>query len=450
MPFLGSKNGHEPIQERIQGYLEKGGRALARDFVNLHTPDERRAWGYFMDRTRTRAGNDVDVAGRTVTYRHFVLSPDPEDAIDLASLRELTMGWVHHFFGDDVGGRGALGAYEVAVVYHDDNALGIPHAHVIVNNTDLDTGRRLHIDAADNEGSLPDKLQELAKERGLRYFDNTVNGEKKRSSAGRYYTKIERELIKAGRFSWKEDLRNNIEVAWRLAASAADFESTLKRLHIGFEERDGEYLYSHPSNPGSWRCGAYKLGKAFTKGSIERAISISRRNGLPRSDVLRENVEDYVMHDYFPEMKTVAVVAHSVTAEQAAHALRVIDAYDLRSLDGFKRQISRLESSPSRSSSLAADRVNAQIGSLKRAMETVESASFFEGVSFAGPSPHRLAGDKSPANAAGAGGGSAGKRPGPSARRNRAVDDSRNRRLHPGPKRSGRDRGGDAGWRDGK
>lgn len=39
--------------------------------------------------------------------------------------------------------RENFGNYEVAVVYHDDNERRIPHAHVVVNNTNLNTGHRL-------------------------------------------------------------------------------------------------------------------------------------------------------------------------------------------------------------------------------------------------------------------------------------------------------------------
>lgn|GEM_PF-4130546 len=53
------------------------------------------------------------------TFRHFVLSQDPGDDIDLAALRE-------H-----------------AIAYHDDNVRGIPHAHIVVNNANLRTGYRM-------------------------------------------------------------------------------------------------------------------------------------------------------------------------------------------------------------------------------------------------------------------------------------------------------------------
>ena len=85
------------------------------------------------------------------------MSPDPTDEISLESLRELTQAWV----GENFPG------FQVAIVYHDDNENGVMHAHVVVNNTNLDTGSRLQ-DPAPKE--LMRSIQRLAEERGLSFF----------------------------------------------------------------------------------------------------------------------------------------------------------------------------------------------------------------------------------------------------------------------------------------
>ena len=66
---------------------------------------------------------------------HYVLSPDPGSRVDLAILRGLAVEWASEHFPD----------HQVAIVYHDDNEGRIPHAHVVVNNTSLETGRRLQV-----------------------------------------------------------------------------------------------------------------------------------------------------------------------------------------------------------------------------------------------------------------------------------------------------------------
>ena len=103
MPILKPISGHGSTGG-IRRYLEKGGRALARDLFNL-SYDERDAgalgedakeacaWDAEMDATRAAFGTDAPWRGKPArTFKHFVLSPDPGDDIDLAALRELARG----------------------------------------------------------------------------------------------------------------------------------------------------------------------------------------------------------------------------------------------------------------------------------------------------------------------------------------------------------------------
>ena len=160
--MLKAINGHTGCG-RIKDYLEKGGRALLRDFFNLSWDEiedkglddslkDEVEWAREMDELRHDYRNDEPWKGqRAITFRHYVISPDPSDNIDLEGLRALTHAWVRKHFSD----------YQVAVVYHDDNRQRIPHAHIVVNNTNLDTGRRLHIP---NALDMNRSLQEIAKE----------------------------------------------------------------------------------------------------------------------------------------------------------------------------------------------------------------------------------------------------------------------------------------------
>ena len=100
MPHVQCISGHTSARF-IQRYLEKGERALATDFVNIDVPvkgvrDGLEDYGSFdwwreMDQTRSDFGNDIPWNGqRARTWKHYVLSPDPKDGIDLAKLRRLS------------------------------------------------------------------------------------------------------------------------------------------------------------------------------------------------------------------------------------------------------------------------------------------------------------------------------------------------------------------------
>ena len=158
----------------IQDYLEKNNRAIARDFLNFPTDrDHTRNWSYFFDETRAEYGNDRQWGGKDpVTYQHFIVSPDPRDEVDLDTLRAFVTEWANDLFG---GEEGSLGTFEVAIVYHDDNNRGIPHAHVVVNNTNLETGNKLHTSRKESK-YLATHLQDLALKYGLTAFENDGPG----------------------------------------------------------------------------------------------------------------------------------------------------------------------------------------------------------------------------------------------------------------------------------
>lgn len=200
----------------VMRYLERDGRALARDFLNLAPPVAGEGpgglpehgpydWAAAMDATRAAAGNDLPWRGRAArTWKHYVISPDPRNGVSLAELRELATAWARRWFPD----------CEVAVVYHDDNAGRIPHAHVVVNNTVLSTGRRLQVP---DPLELNRSLQRMEAERG---FAHRYSNERAGSGRGRPRTaqrvhvgRAEREIAARGGRSWVADIRRRVEAA---------------------------------------------------------------------------------------------------------------------------------------------------------------------------------------------------------------------------------------------
>lgn len=278
MAVLKAINGHTGCG-RIKDYLEKGGRALLRDFFNLSWDEvedkdldaalkDEVDWALEMDALRRDYGNDRPWKGqRAITFRHYVISPDPGDGIDLEGLRGLTHAWVRKHLSD----------YQVAVVYHDDNRRGIPHAHIVVNNTNLETGRRLHIP---NALDMNRSLQEVARARGLTAFDN----EMPRGRAGRsdprtpprprtrcatYINKAERGILDAGGYSWVSDVRNRVSVAKVLSRNEGEFMRILELMEIEVAENSlhaprEDWIFSLADQP-SRKVSGERLGMTFGK-----------------------------------------------------------------------------------------------------------------------------------------------------------------------------------------
>lgn len=278
MAVLKAINGHTGCG-RIKDYLEKGGRALLRDFFNLSWDEvedkgldtalkDEVDWALEMDALRRDYGNDTPWKGqRAITFRHYVISPDPSDDIGLEGLRELTHAWVRKHFSE----------YQVAVIYHDDNRQGIPHAHIVVNNTNLETGRRLHIP---NALDMNRSLQEVARAKGLTAFDNEMpkgrvgrsdprTPPRPRTRWATYINKAERGILDAGAYSWVSDIRNRVSVAKVLSRNEGEFMRILELMEIEVAENSlhaprEDWIFSLADQP-SRKVSGERLGMTFGK-----------------------------------------------------------------------------------------------------------------------------------------------------------------------------------------
>lgn len=292
MPLLKPIAGHNSAAA-IREYLEKEGRALARDMRNLPIQDwisetgelidTTYDWAAAMDKTRVDFENDTPWKGKQArTFKHFILSPDPDDAIDLEALRELSMAWSEKYFGD----------HEVAIVYHDDNEGEIPHAHIVVNNTNLETGYRMHTEHPED---LNRDLQDMAKERGLKAFSNDIapkRGSKKLSPRSRqavYFGQAEKGIIRNGDYSWVADVRARVALAKNTSRSEAEFFDALDRLGIEVKNnsekaRRDDWIFSLVDQP-SKKVSGERLGYTFGKQMLTERFARQRAYHLtPKSE----------------------------------------------------------------------------------------------------------------------------------------------------------------------
>lgn len=284
MPILKPISGHGSTGG-IRRYLEKGGRALARDLFNL-SYDERDAgalgdgakeacaWDAEMDATRAAFGTDAPWRGKPArTFKHFVLSPDPGDDIDLAALRELACSWALKHFGD----------HEIAIVYHDDNARGIPHAHIVVNNANLRTGYRMQTQHPED---LNRDLQDMARERGLSGLSNDRAPESPSEARGHagaggprsrrnvYLGRAEKEIMRSGSYSWVGDIRARVALAKTTARDEAEFLGVLDALGVHVADnsakaRRDDWVFSLAEEP-SKKVSGERLGFVYGKEMLRR------------------------------------------------------------------------------------------------------------------------------------------------------------------------------------
>lgn len=388
MPMLLTTPAKESCcRRRIKDYLENEfgkspGRALAWDFINL-SDKEAVHWDQVMDETRKRYGHNTSRAGKpSRQYYHIIISPDPRDAVDLETLRELTTLWAAEMFGgpteDDYENIGALGDFQVAIAYHDDNTNHVPHAHLIVNASNLANGKKLWMSKEIGEHLMPERLQEIAAELGLSYFDdeglNVVRTEKKLKNKN--LTSAEIRLIKESKFSWKDELRSRIDIAKCISGTEEDFINALDEMGVGVrqsKERQDDWVFYDNRNPNYWECRGYKLGPEYKKTSIERYRNKLRGQrfvtDFDKAEMLRERrdvLEGFKSAVYMPDKpketageiidrvadqfadqitgRTLIKMREHVDVNDLAEALKTNREYDVQCyedyellLDGFAR-----------------------------------------------------------------------------------------------------------------
>lgn len=402
MTYMKILSGHSSAKW-IRYYLFKNDRALDKDFLNLTDRDWKgRDWAKVMDRTREIFGNNVPVKKNTKvrTYEHMIISLDEkDDGVELDDFRDFVNEWASKWF-DSRGPEGqGIGRFEVAIAYHDDNTAreaegkqGILHAHLVINNTELETKRRISgLRTTKVVQAMRADLQTMSLERGWHAFatdgksytqaemdakglkvsrgkrldramaalDNVLVNEakgaqqenfgdalqkqlderrpveklipetyddiaaaKSRPTAGENkansssenkgfsYTSMrtedgrvlrlvvphgfgdsetmaERQIETREGWSWKDDIRDRVDVAVRISKGPADFASKLGELGIKVNyNRDGDLIYHHPSDPASRKVKGSTLGKQYAATSIEQVIAEKHTSQRQRAQSL--------------------------------------------------------------------------------------------------------------------------------------------------------------------
>lgn len=402
MTYMKILSGHSSAKW-IRYYLFKNDRALDKDFLNLTDRDWKgRDWAKVMDRTREIFGNDKPVKKNTKvrTYEHMIISLDEkDDGVELEDFRDFVNEWASKWF-DSRGPEGqGIGRFEVAIAYHDDNTAreaegkkGILHAHLVINNTELETKRRISgLRTTKVVQAMRADLQTMSLERGWHAFatdgksytqtemdakglkvsrgkrldramaalDNVLVNEAKgaqqenfgdalqkqlderrpveklipetydgiavgksqppagenkansssenkgfsyttmRTDDGRVMrlvvphgfgdseTMAERQIETREGWSWKDDIRDRVDVAVRISKGPADFASKLGELGIKVNyNRDGDLIYHHPSDPASRKVKGSTLGKQYAATSIEQVIAEKHTSQRQRSQSL--------------------------------------------------------------------------------------------------------------------------------------------------------------------
>lgn len=431
MTYMKPLSGHSSVKW-IRYYLFKNDRALDKDFLNLTDRDWKgRDWAKVMDRTREIFGNNVPVKkdAKVRTYEHMIISLDEKDnGVELDEFRDFVNEWASKWF-DSRGPEGeGIGRFEVAIAYHDDNKAreaqgkqGILHAHIVINNTELETKRRIsgllttkvvqamgadiqsmslergwHAFATDGKSYTKTEMEAkgLQVSRGKRLnramqaldkvladeskgvehedlgeammkgmsdrhavpalipetFDPRSDSQAKSSTKhgftyttmrtddgrvmelivprgfGRSDTTAERQFKDREGWSWKNDIRDRVDVALRVSTGPDDFAKRLREMGVTTSyNRDGELVYHHPSDPAARKVKDRTLGDEYTSSAITQAMAAKYGERRQRAQNLPGR-ERWMTDEERRAAMAIAKVAMPCTREGSELMAKLVDA----------------------------------------------------------------------------------------------------------------------------
>lgn len=167
-----------------------------------------------------------------------------------------------------------------AMVYtHQESEGGNIHNHIVVCAVNHQNGRKL-----DGHGLLyksRNDSNEICKEHGLSVI--------KERKAELRYTLAEQNMIDKGKQSWKNDIREVVEVGKAKCRSLDEFQVHLKEHGITIRERGSKkeqggksWTYYTQHEGKEVRVRASKLGEAYSRDSVVRALSREKVSALEK------------------------------------------------------------------------------------------------------------------------------------------------------------------------
>lgn len=264
-------------------------RALARDTLNIANP---RQWQREMESTRAAYGHDR--AGRvgvrpTLAYHEVIaFLPDECDIHGGSVTAERAMDYAREYVSRVYPNQ------EAALALHDEG--GRWAVHVVINRTDLETGKRF-----DRSARVRREMHEVQHEMDERYglLADLERGKHYSKVQGRSgHTRETRAIQARGESAWKLDAARQIAQAAQASRGARDFSRELTARGISIAvERGAEPRYKvagHESTPlTASRLNAYgidraALSAAWRERAARQALTPSRRAVLSVQQASRE------------------------------------------------------------------------------------------------------------------------------------------------------------------
>ena len=152
------------------------------------------------------------------------------------------------------------------------------HNHIIINSVNLENGKKLNMHNALNQ--VRELSDELCKEHGLEII--------KEPSAKVRYTMAEKQILEKGGISWKDEIRQVIDIEKENSKSFKEFQENLGKYDVKVALRGKNITYTHPNGQ---KVRGNRLGMDYERGTIENGFT--RQITRSKEDTRAERTIDW-------------------------------------------------------------------------------------------------------------------------------------------------------------
>lgn len=166
--------------------------------------------------------------------------------------------------------------YQVAIYTHADTEH--IHNHIVINSVNIETGKKYHSNNKQRD-CIKKENDRICQEHGL-----SVIVEKQASVR---YTAAEKSLLKKGKISWKDEIRQAVDIGKTRTSDIKGLSAFLDDLGIKTRLRGETIFYKHPEAL-KWVRGS-KLGYDYEIGGMERGFERQIGEGKTRTQSIDGN-----------------------------------------------------------------------------------------------------------------------------------------------------------------
>lgn len=260
MPLLKGTSSKATPHKAIE-YITDPAKAVYVDTLNI-VPGK--SYADRLMETAAFFGKNQDFDDRK--YYHFKFSPDPRDNVSPEACQAAAKELAQELFPD----------FECVIATHVDS--GVVHSHIVINSVSFVTGLKLHFSLGEY-AAMKDYANVVGERYGMTPLDWRDAVEVKRhmlaDSRPLDRTAAEKRILMRGGISWKEELREVIDLAKEKCDNIIEFEDFLADYGVTlprFSEKTISYV--HPKRPKHVRGST--LGEGYTAEAINRCFEQKR------------------------------------------------------------------------------------------------------------------------------------------------------------------------------